>query len=187
MTKIIGITGLMGSGKSTLVSELRNILPNPVTFIDVDTFRRELIKDKDFFDNLRIKITGLNDYNDLNKLTYQNHEYMRIFKSELYKRLKEYILIQKGLIIIEWALIIDDNLIDWFDQIIIINCSKEVILERLSNGDLLKEEIIKRLSLQLPFEKKIITLQKANKPFMVINSEIGYDLESIVRFIGVSD
>lgn len=187
MNKIIGITGLMGSGKSTLSAKLKKLLNNNITVIDVDLFRRKLIKDKSFIDILKREIKELKDIKYLNKLIYNNQKCMVIFKKELYKNLKNYISKIKGLVLIDWALIIDDGLTNWFDKIILVKCSKKIILQRLSNGDLSSLDVKKRLCLQFSFKEKLNILKKRNINYLIVKNEDKCNLDIILNFIKAGD
>lgn len=153
MNRLIGITGGMSSGKTTLCKKIINLNPQFI-YIDVDIFRRELYSNKSYVNKLKEKIIELNNYDNidskiLNKYIYNNKDYMNYYKEVLYEYLFKYILeFDNKTILVEWALIVDDNLISKFDKIIYLNVSDDVRLSRLVNSDLTKEEILRRFELQ---------------------------------------
>ena len=118
MNKVIGITGYMSVGKSYVLSKLLSQINKDYVLIDVDIFRRKLLKENsEYVKELKLVIPELNDFNEidsviLNKYIYSNGTYMEEYKKILYKYLFDYIdSLQNKLIFIEWALIINDNLI----------------------------------------------------------------------------
>ena len=60
MNRLIGITGGMSSGKTTLAKELLKL--NDYTYVDVDLYRRSLYKDESYVKELKKIIKELNDY-----------------------------------------------------------------------------------------------------------------------------
>ena len=120
----------------------------------------------------------------LNKYIYSNVTYMEEYKKILYKYLFDYIdSLQNKLIFIEWALIINDNLIDKFDNLIVIDSSYENRLNRLIDSDLSKEEVLRRFKLQeIDNREEILNNSKAN--YIVINNDNEIDYKKIIDFIG---
>lgn len=176
MNKVIGITGIIGSGKTTLTNLLKQNLIG-YKFIDVDIYRKKLLKEnQEILDILNIK-----DIKDLNSIIYKNKDKMNLYKKYLYQNLINYLSNIKDPIILEWALLIDDGLDKYCDYVFILNCSKKVIIERLKKGDLKLNEIKKRISLQLPIKNKIMLLNCQN--YQVIKSDRNYDIESIIKKI----
>ena len=153
MNRLIGITGPMASGKTTLSLKLLKLNPDYI-YIDVDIFRRNLYKDNEYINKLKKIIPELNNYSDidsivLNKYIYSNEKYMFEYKEILYDCLFKYInSFNDKTILVDWALLVNDNLIDKFNKIIYLNVSTDIRLKRLANNDLKKEEILKRFKLQ---------------------------------------
>lgn len=183
MNKLIGITGGMSAGKTTLSKEI--IKENKdFIYIDVDTYRRDLYQNENYISELKKSIPELRKYNKinsiiLNKYIYTNKNYMNEYKQILYKYLFKHLSTFKNkTILIDWALIINDNLLDKFDKIIFLNTDINTRLKRLSNSDLSKEEILKRFKLQ-----RIDNLEKyASDKFLILDNG-GYNMEQINKFI----
>ena len=165
MKKVIGITGSIGSGKSYAVQIFKTICKQNginASFFNVDDIRRNILKNENV------------DRAELNKKIYNNQYEMKKYKDFINPKIKEY-LIQKinnteGVIFIEWALLIEDCLYDLVDNIIMIYCEEEIQIDRLKNGDLGKEEIIKRINLQLTNEQKLEKIKQLKKEFYVIDT-----------------
>lgn len=186
MNKLIGITGGMASGKTTLSKE---ILKNNQDFIyiDVDNFRRSLYQNKEYISELKDQIRELKNYETidsvvLNKYIYTDDKKMNKYKKVLYKYLFKTInQYQNKTILIDWALILNDNLEKYFDKIIYLDIKKETRLERLKKSDLSKEEILNRFSLQ---EIKDLAKYQTNN-FLIIRERI--DMNEINNFISTMD
>lgn len=153
MNRLIGITGGMASGKTTLAYKI--LLANPdYVYFDVDVFRRNLFFNQSYIKELKKAIPELTSYSEidstiLNKYIYRNPYYMKAYKDILYRYLFDYLnSFNNKTILVDWALILNDNLQDKFDKIIYLDVSEETRLARLKNSDLPIEEILKRFKLQ---------------------------------------
>lgn len=181
MNRLIGITGGMSSGKTTLSKELIKINKDYI-YIDIDIFRRGLYQNKEYISELKEQIKELKKYEKidsiiLNKYIYSSVEYMKKYKRVLYKYLfKELDKYQNKTILIDWALILNDNLENYFDKIIYLDISKEIRLDRLKESDLSKEEILKRFSLQ-----EIDLSKYQNNKILIVKDVI--DMNEINNFI----
>lgn len=185
MNRLIGITGGMSSGKTTLSNIILNNNPDFI-YIDVDTFRRSLFENKSYVNELKKYIPELNQYDSINSIIlneyiYSNDQYMKKYKEVMYKYLFEYInSFDNKTILVDWALIINDNLDNLFDKIVYVKSSKEVRLKRLENSDLSKEEIMRRFDLQ---EIPNISEYVSDK-LMIADNDNNFDIDSINSFIG---
>ena len=153
MNRLIGITGGMSSGKTTLCKKIMDLNPDYI-YIDVDNFRRGLYKNNNYIKELKDKIIELKDYNEinspiLNKYIYYSEENMNKYKEILYDYLFKYLnKYENKIILIDWALIVNDNLINKFNKIIYLDINEDIRLSRLKDSDLTKEEILRRFELQ---------------------------------------
>jgi hypothetical protein len=163
--KVIGITGSIGSGKSHAVKIFKNICKEKeidAIFLDVDDIRRNILNEA--------KI----DRVQLNKKIYNDEKAMKEYKKYINPKIKKYLSeqIRKNnvVIFIEWALLLEDDLYNIVDSIIMINCKKDTQIKRLENGDLGKEEIEKRIKMQLTNEQKIDKIKQSKKEFFIIDT-----------------
>lgn len=153
MNRLIGITGGMASGKTTLAYKISLANPDYIYF-DVDVFRRSLFFNQSYIEELKKAIPELTSYSEidstiLNKYIYRNPYYMKAYKDILYRYLFDHLNnFNNKTILVDWALILNDNLQDKFDKIIYLDVSEEIRLARLKNSDLPIEEILKRFELQ---------------------------------------
>ena len=93
MNRLIGITGGMSSGKTTISMDILKHNPDYI-YVDVDIFRRNLYKNDTYILELKNVIPELKEYEEinsliLNKYIYSNEEYMKRYKEILYKYLSE--------------------------------------------------------------------------------------------------
>lgn len=165
MKKIIGITGSIGSGKSYAVEIFKKICKeNKINamFLDVDNIRRNILEKENI------------DRNKLNEKIYNNENAMKEYKKYINPKIRNYLNEQirknEGIIFIEWALLIEDNLHDIVDSVIMVYCKEDIQIKRLENGDLGKEKIIKRIKMQLTNEEKIQKLKQLEKEFFIIDT-----------------
>lgn len=185
--RLIGITGGMSAGKTTvakkIVSENKDFI-----YIDVDEFRRSLFKVESYVSELKRVIPELNLYKEidsevLNKFIYFNSNYMQGYKKILYSYLIKYIDgFKDKTILVDWALIFNDGLENLFEKIIYVETNVQNRLERLSNSDLSKDEILQRFKLQ-EFDKTKL----ASDNVLVVNNDIQVDMEAIRSFINGID
>lgn len=183
MKKVIGITGSIGSGKSYAVEIFKTICQQNkinASFFDVDNIRRKILE-KEKIDRV-----------ELNKKIYNSQDEMKKYKDFINPKIKEYLIKQinntDGFIFIEWALLIEDALCDLVDSIIMIYCKEATQIKRLENGDLGKEEVIKRINLQLTNDQKLEKVKQLKKEFYVIdtaNNPKIEEYESILRKEGL--
>lgn len=184
MNRLIGITGGMSSGKTTISNEILKSNPQFI-YIDVDVFRRNLFNNNSYVKELKEVIPELNQYdlvntNILNQYIYSNKQYMNEYKKIMYKYLFEYIKqFDNKTILVDWALIINDNIQDLFDKIIYVKASEETRLKRLANSDLPEEEVLRRFKLQ-----KIANIERyLSDNFMIFENESSFDIDQINHFI----
>ncbi len=178
MKKVIGITGSIGSGKSYAIENFKKIcMQNNINaiFIDVDSVRRDILEKNNI------------DRTLLNKKIYNNNEEMQKYKEFINPKIREYLVEQisknNGIVFIEWALLIEDNLYDIVDSIIMVNCSEKIQIKRLENGDLGKETVIKRINMQLTNEQKIQEIKKLDKEFYIINTSDNPKIEEYEKIL----
>lgn len=185
MSKIIGVTGIMGSGKTTLCKELMKKNQN-MNYLNVDHFRLDLRNhnldfQRELFDNIK----GLTNLEDINQYIYADDQNMAVYKNALYKQLCNYIDSQDNnqIILVDWALIIDDDLINNFDKIVLLTCSNETIYQRLDGAYWPLSEVKHRISLQLSVEEKQKKLEALKCKYLMVNSEQEIDYDQIMNFI----
>lgn len=178
MSKIIGITGYMGAGKTYIGKKIHQKLKNSY-FLEVDIFRRELLKTnvkyRKRLENV-LELKGNWKGKELNKIIYQNEEAMQQYKKVLYEFLFQKIEeLSYDYIIVEWALLIQDHLLSFLDTLILVEADFQTRLKRVCDVDLSIDEIKHRMSLQEYFnlEEEIgkYQIKNPNFQYFVIQNE----------------
>lgn len=165
MSKIVGITGNIASGKSSVSDYL---IEKGYVVIDADQITNTLYNDnKDFklfikntfgdsvIDNgivNRKKISSLvfNDYKLLDKLSVFS---FKIIRDILISKISQ---LNNEIIFVDAAVLFEANWQDIFDEIILITTSKQLQIERLMNRNhYTKEESLLRINSQIDQGEKI--------------------------------
>jgi len=176
--KIIGLTGRIGSGKSTVASILKEM---GATVIDLDkvgheilnpetsgwretvkTFGRGILSPQGDIDRQKLAQIVFNNPEALRKLNRITHPKIDREVQQRLKRLREQ---QVDVVVLEAALI---DAVSWApqaEQIWVIRASKETSLNRLKKRGMSESESLIRIASQKPAEKYI------NKGLVIINND----------------
>lgn len=185
--KIIGLTGGIGSGKSTVL-ELFKILgvktysadESAKKLVNTDPYLINLIKSS-FGDNIYDK--GLLNSKKLSKIVFEDKEKLKLLNSIIHPAVaKDFKLFlnsnNEDYIVKEAAIIFETKSENNYDKIIFIQSPLEIRIERVINRDnISREEVMKRINNQLD-ENLII-----DKCDYVINNVNKEDLEDKVLSI----
>jgi dephospho-CoA kinase len=74
--------------------------------------------------------------------------------------------LKSDLFLFEWALLVEDEMLDLVDRVLLITADYETQLNRLRGGDLPDEEVLRRINIQLTNEQKrdaIVNYGKSRK------------------------
>ncbi|WP_461615654.1 dephospho-CoA kinase [Clostridium sp. Marseille-QA1073] len=168
-TIIVGLTGGIGSGKSTVSNMLieRNI---PV--IDADEISREVliiypevlwsIKKEfgeevfDENDNLdRKKLGAIIFSNEIFKKKLENI-IIPYIKKEIFDKIEKYVKAGEKLCIVDAPTLIENNLHKYMDEVIVIVVNEEIQIERVMARDSLsKKDALNRINSQMPLKEKL--------------------------------
>jgi dephospho-CoA kinase len=166
---IIGITGQIATGKTTTAHALKQYAEKrgvPVLYVNVDTLRRHVLihsKNQDHHAlrqqliqvlNLPIKkapwkipgeLLGNTIFNNAEAMT----RYRDLINPTLQQEIAKTIQRHQGLILVEWALLEEDQLLNGFDhQILTTTCTPHMQETRLTGGDLPFNQVKKRILMQ---------------------------------------
>jgi len=185
--KIIGLTGGIGSGKSTVL-ELFKILG--VKTYSADKSAKKLINTDPYIINLIKSSFGENIYDNgllnskkLSKIVFEDTEKLKLLNSIIHPAVaKDFKLFlnstNEDYIVKEAAIIFETKSENNYDKIIFIQSPLEIRIERVINRDnISREEVMKRINNQLD-ENLII-----DKCDYVISNENKEDLEDKVLSI----
>lgn len=169
MSMIIGLTGGIASGKSTVASMLRKM---GIVIIDADVEARLAVKKGELAYNQIIKVFGHElimadgeiDRQKLGSIIFHNDQKRlllnQIVHPEVRKRmskLKE-VAIEKGanLVILDIPLLFESKLTDMVDKTILVYVDRRIQVERLmERNGLSYQEAEARINVQMPLSEKI--------------------------------
>ena len=162
---VVGLTGGIGSGKSTIAEMFRE-LGVPVYNSDerakllMNTSKKikkqlvELLGKKAFLDDkLNKAFIAKKVFNDANLLEQLNHIVHPVVRKDFIKWMKKQ---NAAYVIQETALLFENNTQDLYDIVILITAPKELRIERvLSRDETSKDQIMARMNNQLDDEVKV--------------------------------
>ena len=185
--KIIGLTGGIGSGKSTVLKLFKNLGVNTYS---ADISAKKLINTDQNLINLIKDSFGKNIYKDnildsrkLSKIVFGNPDKLELLNSIIHPAValdfKNFIESNNDEYIVkEAAIIFETNSEKQYDKIILVKSPLEIRIERVMKRDnLSRVEVIKRINNQLN-ENLII-----DKCDYIINNHENEDLKNIVQNI----
>ncbi len=162
----IGLTGVIGSGKSTTARLLKE---RGLDIIDLDALAKESLNWKETLDDIRRTfgdeciVNGLVDVarlrslafgqgNDLRKLEGIIHPRVRM---EVEKRIEA--LKQKGAraVIFDHPLLFETGFNKKVDKVVVVTAAIEIIKRRLEERGMQADDVERRLSFQMPLAEKV--------------------------------
>lgn len=184
---ILGITGAIGSGKST-VSHLLRKRGYPV--IDLDDIAKEVLKEKEVEEALlrafgnEIMEDGGISRKRLAERVFSDREGLELLESithpriveRLLERLKELEVVGEDVVFVEAPLLFETKSESLFNKIIVVYAREEEILKRMEKRGFSQDETLKRLSAQLSIEVKL-----KNADYVIENTGRIEDLEGEIR------
>lgn len=167
MTKLIGLTGGIATGKSTVANIFKGL---GATIIDIDKIARKVVKLKtkpyqeivDTFGGAILNPDQSINRPELARLIFKNKSLRdklnKITHPAIIKEMKrraDLLSSSRVPIIVDAPLLFEVNLDTFFDKIIVVQCRKEAQIKRLRERDSLSaEEAEQRIASQLPLEAK---------------------------------
>lgn len=189
---VIGITGSIASGKSTVTSYLINKKYNVIDcdeishfVLTIDSIKEKL---KEVFgeqiivnNSIDRKILGKIIFNNINK----KEQLQNIVFPEILSIIKQKIKESNGIIFLDAPLLFEYKLESLTNKIIVVNVSKEEQIKRLMTRDNIdKDYAIKKINSQFPIDEK---LKKAN--YIIDNNKSKentyYQIEQILKLLEV--
>ncbi len=166
MTRIIGLTGGIGSGKSTVAKYLAS-KGIAVYIADVEAKKlmdsQDVIEEiKDYFGEKVISKKGKIKRKTLAKIVFNNKEKLSKLNSIVHPKVKEHftewVLLHKNepFVIKEVAILFETNGHLDCDKVILVTAPEDVRLMRVMQRDnVSKEDVLARMNNQMPEEEKI--------------------------------
>ncbi|UTL71636.1 dephospho-CoA kinase [Bacillus halotolerans] len=169
MTLVIGLTGGIASGKSTVANML---IDKGITVIDADIIAKQAVEIgmpayrqiiDEFGEDILLE-NGDIDRRKLGALVFTNEQKRLALNSivhpavreEMLKRRDESIANQETFVVLDIPLLFESKLESLVDKIIVVSVTKEPQLERLTKrNQLTVEEALSRIRSQMPLEEKV--------------------------------
>ena len=164
---VLGLTGNIGCGKSS-VSTI--FMENNIKVVDADIVARQIFDDKNllnevfstFGKSIRNQDGSLNRralgnivFNDDEKLILLNNLTHPKIKQKILSKVEEYKNQGEKIVVIDAALLIEDDYIPYIQKLILITCRKEIQINRIiARDNCTKEEAISRINSQMSQEDK---------------------------------
>lgn len=179
----IGITGIIGSGKTTVSSLLKK---KGITVIDLDVLAREILSKKEvlediinslgeeFVNNGKVVVEKLRDlvFTDKKKLEkLENIVHPRMLR-EMWKEIDGLRDNKAETVIIDGPLLFEKGLHKNLNKTVVVSAGMDKIKERLKERGLEEEDMERRILLQIPLNEK-----EKVADFVIFNNGTKEDLE----------
>jgi dephospho-CoA kinase len=162
---IIGLTGVIGSGKSTVARLLRN---RGFYIIDIDALGKESLTWKETQEDIK-QIFGDGAVTDgkvnlgkLSDIVFRQRDALRVLESIVHPRVRVEVLKQieeqrasgARAVIIDHPLLFETDAFQLADKVVVVAADQEKTLERLKQRGITPDEARRRLSFQIPLSEK---------------------------------
>ncbi|MDY5212656.1 dephospho-CoA kinase [Intestinibacter sp.] len=191
---VLGLTGNIGCGKSS-VSTI--FMENNIKVVDADIVARQIFDDKGllnevfstFGESIRNQDGSLNRralgnivFNDDEKLILLNNLTHPKIKQKILSKVEEYKNQGEKIVVIDAALLIEDDYIPYIQKLILITCREDIQINRIiARDNCTKEEAISRINSQMSQEDK-----KKFADYIIDNSNSFEELqEKVLELISV--
>lgn len=190
---IIGLTGVIGSGKSSAARILRN---RGLYVIDIDALAKESLSWKETQNDIQqvfgeeIVSDGRVDAEKLSKIVFRQSNALRLLESIVHPRVRIEVdrqiqeLRGRGVpaVILDHPLLFETEVHLIVDRIVVVTADQEKILERLKQRGVEPDEARRRLSFQIPLSEK-----EARADYIVDNNgteeQLEKNIDSLLRMI----
>jgi len=161
----IGITGIIGSGKTTASSTLKN---KGFEIIDLDRLSKDLIKKEEVLAEIRDQLGdeyvsgNAVDVARLRDEVFKNGEALRRLEAIIHPRVRNALrqrldeLERSGaeIVFVDGPLLFEKGLHKQFDKIVVVSAEAATIKERLRARGMTEEDIGQRIPHQIPLKEK---------------------------------
>lgn len=195
----IGLTGGIGTGKSTVSSILKN---EGFKVIDADIISKSILEEKpEILEKVRVQFgEGFFDWRgEFRRREFGNHifrfpkqriKYEEIIipyiKAEIEKEIKCYEKKGEKIVIIDAPTLIENNLHEEMDYVILICTDNATQIQRVKNRDkLTQSEVVSRINAQMSMEdkKEFVDIIIDNNNDLVDTQKQVYDLIDFMKLI----
>jgi dephospho-CoA kinase len=162
---IIGITGIIGSGKTTVSDILRK---KGITVIDLDALAKKAIMLKEVQEEIASSLgkeyveDGKPAIEKIKELVFSDKEQLRLLESIIHPRVRENLWREvdknrangKKLVVLMDHILFETDLYKSVDRIVVVSTEKEKIKKRLRKRGLTDNDMERRMLNQIPLEEK---------------------------------
>jgi dephospho-CoA kinase len=169
MATLIGITGGIGTGKSTVCRMLTKL---GARIIDADRISRHILEPGqgaysqvvDHFGQGVLDAAGRIDRAALGKIVFEDDEQRKVLESIMHPVIKDEIARQYNefareegscIVVLEAPLLIEAGMADTVDEVWVVACPEEEQLRRVMSRGLSYAEALARIQAQLPLAEKV--------------------------------
>jgi dephospho-CoA kinase len=184
---VIGITGIIGSGKTSVSSILKK---KGITVIDLDALAKKAIALKEVQEDIASHLgkeyikDGAPVVDKLKETVFMNKEKLRTLENiihprvreDLWKKIAEKREVGAGFLIVDGPLLYETGLHKSLDKIVVVSTEIEKIRERLRTRGLSDNDMDMRMSNQIPLKEK-----EKRADFVIFNNGTRKDLEQEVE------
>lgn len=165
---ILGLTGNIGCGKSSLSKIFSD---NNIDIVDADIIARQIYDDekllKKVYDtfgtdiknedgSLNRKALGRIVFNDDEKLIQLNKLTHPVIRQNVTNEIEEYKKQNKKIVVLDAALLIESDYLNFVDKLLVITCDEDIQIERIKKRDNCStEEALSRIKSQMSQENKV--------------------------------
>jgi dephospho-CoA kinase len=184
---VIGITGIIGSGKTTASNILKK---KGITVVDLDTLAKKAITLKEVQDDIVTRLgkeyieDGSPVVERLREDVFTSKEKLRTLESiihprvskEMWKEIDKKRGTKTSFVVIDGPLLYETDLHKSLDKIVVISADIQKIKERLRERGLSYDDMDRRMSNQIPLEEK-----EKKADFVLYNNGTKGDLEKEIE------
>jgi len=184
---VIGITGIIGSGKTTTSRALKK---RGISVIDLDALAKKAIMLKEVQKEIEKRLgkeyikDGAPAIEKLKEAVFMNKEKLRTLENIIHPRVKERLWkkIEKkretgaDRVIVDGPLLYETDLYKSFDKIVVVSAETKKIKERLRIRGLSDDDMNRRISNQIPLKEK-----EKRADFVIFNNGTKRDLEQKIE------
>ncbi len=195
---ILGVTGGIGSGKSTVSSILKEL---GAVVIDADVISREVVEPgkraleeltqefgKDILDDwgqLKRKELAAQVFNDENKLRILNSIVHKFVAQKIKENVEEQLLKQTKVIVIDAPIPIKNGFLDLCDEVWTVFALREIRVERImKRNGMTYEEAVSRIQSQIPDKEYLCIANKVinnNDDVTILRQEVESQFARLLR------
>lgn len=168
MTLIIGLTGSIGTGKSTIANKFKQL---NIPVVDADLIAREVVEPgKDAYNKI-VEAFGKQilqrdktlDRGKLGEIVFEDENKRKTLNSIIHPAIRQEMIRQRDTYIAENApcvvldipLLYESKLTDFVEKVIVVTVDRDIQLQRILNRDDISEkEALQRIGAQIPVSEK---------------------------------